>query len=116
MVSYLLLTPSTYSNRMLHTVWTSWLFGPIMALIFPHFEGVNEFEQYIFYIEHILLTPIAPLLLYRKYGYLRPSVKSEMAAYGTWICYQLGVLLPMSLLTTVNLNYSLCHSPYDPFH
>jgi hypothetical protein len=39
-----------------------------------------------------------------------------MAAYGTFIIYQLCFLLPISLLTTVNLNYVLCHSPYDPFH
>jgi hypothetical protein len=38
-----------------------------------------------------------------------------MAAYGFFIVYQLGFLLPLSLLTKVNLNYVLCHSPYDPF-
>lgn len=39
-----------------------------------------------------------------------------MASFASMTIYQLGVLVPISLLTQVNLNFSLCHSPADPFH
>ncbi len=39
-----------------------------------------------------------------------------MASFATMVIYQLGLLLPLSLLTQVNLNFALCHSPADPFY
>lgn len=38
-----------------------------------------------------------------------------MASFGTMVLYQLIVLLPLCLITMVNLNFALCHSPADPF-
>ena len=72
--------------------------------------------MYLYYFEHILIIPIGPWLLYRRYKLLRPNFKNQMASFGTKVIYQVGVLLPLCLITTVNLNFALCHSPADPFY
>lgn len=39
-----------------------------------------------------------------------------MAAFSTVVIYQFMILMILSLTTTVNLNFVLCHSPQDPFY
>lgn len=38
---FLLFAPTTKFTRKVHTCWTAWLFGAIMALGIPHLEGVS---------------------------------------------------------------------------
>lgn len=59
--------------------------------------------------------PVGPIVLYRRYGFLRPSFRNQMAAFATMVIYQLTVLTNFGILTQVNLNFALCHSPADPF-
>lgn len=43
LVVVLLLAPTTDFTRKLHTCWTAWLFGAIMALFIPHLYGITQF-------------------------------------------------------------------------
>lgn len=43
MVVILLLSPTSDFTRKLHTCWTSWNFGALMALFIPHLYGVIPF-------------------------------------------------------------------------
>ena len=51
-VAVLMLLPTSRNSKLIHLVWEPWIFGPIFALLFPHLYGINEFEIYIYYIEH----------------------------------------------------------------
>lgn len=42
-VVILLFSPTNNTTRKLHTAWTSWLFGAMLALVVPHLEGVAPF-------------------------------------------------------------------------
>lgn len=55
-------------------------------------------------------------MLYRRYGFVFPTFKNQMAAYATFVIYQLAILVPLGLLTQVNLDFALCHSPATPFY
>lgn len=59
---------------------------------------------------------MGPLILYRRYKFIMPNFKNQMTSFSTMVIYQLVVLVSIGLLTTVNLNFSLCHSPADPFY
>jgi hypothetical protein len=47
---------------------------------------------------------------------MKPGFKDQMASFGAVAVYQLIVLVPIGFITQVNLNFSLCHSPADPFY
>ncbi len=49
----------------------------------------------------------------RRYGFLRPTIMNQLIAFTSLCLYQLLVLFPLSVLTAVNLNFALCHSPAD---
>ena len=38
---YLLISPVNSFTRKIHTCWTSWLYGAVMALLIPHLEGIT---------------------------------------------------------------------------
>lgn len=111
----LLFRPNSRANRILHTAWTGWLFGPYLANFIPHLDGIDQFEIVLYYIEHIALVPCGYLILASRYGFLKPNFKNSQAAYSTsilWLCF---VLVPLSRSNMVNLNFAICHSPADPF-
>lgn len=114
-VIILCLVPSTPAMRRLHTMWTTWIFGALLALLVPHLYGISEFEVVVYYVEHLFIVPIGLVVLYRRYGFLPPTIKNQFAAFSTMVIYQMGVLFPLSLATKANLNFALCHSPGDPF-
>jgi hypothetical protein len=62
-----------------------------------------------------VILPIGPLVLYRRYGNLFPSFKNQMASYSTILAFQMLVLTVISRALRVNLNFTLCHSPAEPF-
>lgn len=111
---YLLLTKNTLKNRMLHTAWTGWLFGPYMATFIPHLNGIDDFEILLYFYEHIAIIPLGFLVLAKRYGFMKPTFKNQMASFGTIALYQFLILVPFSRNTMVNLNFALCHSPADP--
>jgi hypothetical protein len=110
---YLLFAKSTRMNRIIHGVWCSWIYGAIMALIFPHLAGIEQFEVVLYYYEHLAIAPIGYLILSRRYGFMRPTVRNQMGLFSIKVLYQCLALAPLSRLTMVNLNFSLCHSPAD---
>ena len=112
--SLLLLLPNTVFAQKVHTYWTAWVFGGMMALMVPHLEGISSFEVLLYYVEHGLIFPFGPLLLYRRYGFLTPTFTSQLAAFSSLCIYQLTWLLFISRTTMVNLNFVLCHTPADP--
>ena len=113
-VTALMLLPISRFIKLVHLAWEPWIFGPIFALLFPHLDGISQFEIYLYYVEHILIFPLGQLLLTRRYGGLDfPSLKNQIFGFGTTIIYQYALLAPVSDWSLVNLNFTLCHSPAD---
>ena len=100
--------------RRLHTVWTGWLFGPFGALIIPHLQGLSLVEIIVFFGQHLLILPFGPMLLARRYEYLRPDFKNHAIAFGSIIIYHFIILVPVCRIFKVNINFMLCHSPAEP--
>lgn len=98
----------------MHTAWSAWLYGAILALLVPHLDGVTYSGILIYYYEHLLIMPIGPLLLYRRYGFTMPNIVNQISSYATMCLYQLLMLAPIGRITMVNLNFALCHTSADP--
>jgi hypothetical protein len=101
--------------RKLHAVWTAWLFGAFGALYFPHLEDVSLGEFLLYYIEHVIIWPMGPIILHRRYGMFMPGFKDNWASFGTFGAHQTLILVPLGRWLKVNLNFALCHSPAEPF-
>lgn len=101
--------------RRLHLAWTAWLLGPFGALAWPHLEEISMFEFVLYFVEHLVILPIGPMVLARRYGNTFPNLRNHLAAYSTFLVFQLLMLTPLSRLYRVNLNFTLCHSPSEPF-
>jgi hypothetical protein len=74
------------------------------------------FEFVLYYVEHLIILPIGPIVLYRRYGFPKPSLKNHLCGYGTFIAFHMLLLVPISRFLKVNLNFALCHSPDEPFY
>jgi hypothetical protein len=72
-------------------------------------------EFVLYYVEHLVILPIGPLVLRRRYGNMLPKFKNQVAAFGTILAFQMLVLMTTSRALKVNLNFTLCHSPAEPF-
>jgi hypothetical protein len=68
-------------------VYNAWLFCPFAAFLFPHLEEISLFEFLLYYVEHLIILPIGPLLLLRRYGNRWPSFKAHIAGYGTMMAF-----------------------------
>lgn len=112
----ILLVGNNASNKMrwLHSAWTGWLFGGFAALAIPHLEGLSALEAFTFFAEHLLIWPLGPLLLNRRYGYLKPTVFNNFPSFGTIIFFHFLILVPVCRLTKANVNFMLCPSPAEP--
>lgn len=67
----------------------------------------------MFWIEHILAAFINPLVLSfsdRYYSSNIISFRNHLFAHAIFCIYQRFVLFPIALISTVNLNYTLCPS------
>jgi hypothetical protein len=102
---------SSIFMRRFHTAWTAWLLGPFGAITWPHLEDISTFEFVLYYVEHLVILPIGPLVLHRRYGNTFPAFKNQIASFGTILAFQTLVLMPISRALKVNLNFTLCHSP-----
>jgi hypothetical protein len=102
--------------RRLYAVWTAWLFCPFSALLLPHLEEISLSEFVLYYVEHIIILPLGPMVLHRRYGNPWPALKAHLAGFGTMIAFQTIVLVPFGRFLKVNLNFALCHSPAEPFY
>lgn len=65
----------------------------------------------LYFVEHLVILPIGPMVLARRYGNTFPNFPNHLAAYSTFLVFQLLMLMPLSRLFRVNLNFTLCHSP-----
>ena len=110
------LVPATPFMKKIHSMWTSWLFGASLAIMVPHLKGMADWEIFLYFIEHIMIVPVGPLVLYRRYGYQMPDLQNQLASFASVGFYQFVILFPASVLTKVNLNFALCHSPGDPLY
>lgn len=54
-------------------------------------------------------------MLQYRYGLEIPKLKTQILGFSTMGIYQCMILTTVSRLTKVNLNFTLCHSPADPF-
>ena len=109
------LAPNTPLFQKVHTYWSAWVFGAMLALAIPHTYGLSLFEVIVFYLEHCYIFPFGPLLLYRRFGFLKPTLTNQLASYSSIMVYHLTVLMFVGITTMVSINFVLCHSPFDPF-
>ena len=68
----------------------------------------------LYYYEHIVIIPLGYLVLNKRYGFLKPTIKNHLPAFSSIALYQLLILVPFSRINMVNLNFALCHSTADP--
>ena len=73
--------------KWIHTAYSGCLFGAFAALLIPHLEGLSYMEMIAFFGEHILIWPLGPLVLYRKYGYSFPGWKDHCTGKGVFFLY-----------------------------
>ena len=102
---------SKYWMKWVYAAYTGWLFGAFAALLLPHLEGLNVMEIVAFFTEHTLIWPIGPLLLYRRYGTLRPTWKNHLTTYTTILLFHLLIIIPVNRILKVNINFQSCPSP-----
>ena len=67
----------------------------------------------ISYLWHSLLC-FGPFILMRRYGFIKPTLRNHLVSYSSFALYNTVFLLPVALLTKVNLDFQLCHLPGDP--
>lgn len=94
------------------------LFCGISALITPNLKGLNSEEIFFFFYEHYEMFIINPSILYLGGRYFDSKcfgIMQIILAHAYFGLYQRILLFPLSELTLVNLNYTLCHSIGDPF-
>ena len=102
---------STLFMRRFHSLWTGWWIGGLAGFLFPHLEDISNFQISLFFTEHALIWPLGPLITYRRYGFIKPTLKIGLITFGTFIIYQLAILVPVCRSLKVNINFALCHSP-----
>jgi len=92
----------------------SYKFSSFIPLLFPVTLGLSGFfEKEIFWIEHYLYAIINPLVLSfsgRYYTDNTISIKNHLMGHCLFALYQRVILFPISLMTDVNINYTLCPS------
>ena len=83
-------------------------------MLFPVTMGLTgPFEKEMFWVEHYLSAIINPLILSfsgRYYTDNTISFKNHLMGHCLFALYQRVVLFPISLMTDVNMNYTLCPS------
>jgi hypothetical protein len=45
-----------------------------------------------------------------------PGFKNHVAGFGTNVTFQFFLLVPIGRFLKVNLNFAICHSPYEPYY
>lgn len=114
--SICLSTDPSPSTNLLFNIMMRLLNGSLCALLFPDLEGLDIYgEHFMFYLEHWLTTVINPLVLILHHRYVL-SFSQHIFSFSFFVIYQRIVLFSLSHLTTANLNYTLCHTPADPFY
>ncbi len=116
---YLLISPNGLTQRTVYTVLMNTLFSPWIALFFPVTAGLDApFEVPLFWIEHFNCALISPLVLsmaHRYYNKSTISLRNHLFSHILFGAYQRVVLFPLSQLSHVNLNFTLCGASVDPF-
>lgn len=69
----------------------------------------------LYYFEHVIIWPLGPIILHRRYGMFRPGFKDNVASFATFGAHETLILVPFGRWLKVNLNFALCHSPAEPF-
>ncbi|KAL4492477.1 hypothetical protein ABPG72_005612 [Tetrahymena utriculariae] len=117
----LLTTEKTKVKAVIFVSYIRWLYGPITALVFPVTNGmVLPWEEEFFWIEHYLAAFIGPLCLTLcgRYGFFKMSfwdlLVHQYFGFAIHILYMRFIMVPQSMLTWANLNFTLCHPECDP--
>ena len=117
--SYLLLTKSSKLNEQLFMVVIHLTFAPMMGLIFPTFGAdPTALDVILFFTQHALASIVAPLTLglsgrYSKSHYT--NWKTFLFSWNIFVIYMRLVLGPLSMMTMINLNFTLCAATTDPW-
>jgi len=116
----LLISPPRKWIHFLFRVQTYAISGATLALIFPVLNTrVLPFEVASYYIHHLLML-FTPFYLMRLGGIynMEPLLNFDwlFMSVGILRLYHYVVLLPLSLLTEVNLNAMMCPAVSDPFN
>lgn len=113
-----LISKNTIFMKYLNNIGCNLLFCCASALFTPNLTGLSNVEVFFFYYEHweaLLLNPIILIAGGRYFDENTFKFKTGVIASCFFGLYQRVVLYPISFLTSVNLNYTLCPSLGDPF-
>lgn len=95
-----------------------YLLGALGAILSPDLYGLDQkYEVEFFFIEHYLIVLINPLLLLLSGKFVFSlNLVDHVACCALYSLVQRAVLFPISHLSWINLNYSLCHTNGDPLY
>jgi hypothetical protein len=60
------------------------------------------------------IIPFGYFILSKRYTFVKPTFKNQLAAFSSLALYQFLILGTFSIITMANLNFALCHTPADP--
>lgn len=113
----LLLKKSKFTDSLV-IITTNLLFCSVTALKSPNLVGLDQLEIMFFFIEHfnVLFTFPFAIIYFGRFNDLPLfNITSLIISHCFFGLYQRVLLFPLSRLTLVNLNYTLCCSLSDPF-
>ena len=94
-------------------------FGGLLGLIFTENEDLPFFEIFVYYVQHVFVAGLGPLILSLSGRYdIRNYVKYPLPWLGAifFTLYERFLIMPMSMITYANLNHALCGFDSDPMY
>ena len=113
LIVMLLWPRNTHFLQRVHSLWTSWLAGVVLYFVVPIDWGGSTISERLLSESWHMLILISPLILARRYGFVQPTFKNQVAFFASMGLYYHMFLGPMSIATGINLNAQLCHLPGD---
>ena len=89
----------------LHDYWLSWSFAPLTMMMFPYNWGSTPFIEIVLSYSWHFMAFLGAFVLMRRY---RPDQLNIVSGYCSFVLYNYLILVPVSRLTMVNLDYMLC--------
>jgi len=106
-----LLKRNTKTMKIINIITSNALFCGWTAIFFPSITGLTPMELFLFYLEHFQIALINPIIIFifGRYNDDKTfSFNNQIFSYCFFGIYQRLVLYPISEITWINLNFSLC--------
>lgn len=111
--AYCLLSKNTRFTFIIFYICNMNLFTGILGLINPFTNGLSEYEVYFFHIEHAqigIINPLTMMIFDRYFQFSEFSLTNHIFGHCFFSSYQRLILFPISQLSYINLNFTICPS------